>query len=144
MPTFYLPPQPPIRPRQADLNDVAGADVAFTTGMVIEAGDWKMVTGEDAAKQSVIRETIANVGGLANRPDWGVGASDAVFRNMTQSTIDALASKARDRMSKNPRVARVINVSSQRMQAAQGTALLLQFVPAGKTAATSVTLKPRR
>lgn len=144
MPTFYLPPQPPIRPRQADPNDVAGADIAFTTGMVIEAGDWKLVTGDDAAKQSVIRETVANVGGLANRPDWGIGASDAVFRNMTQTTIDALAAKARDRLSKNPRIAKVIAVTSQRMQAAQGTALFISFVPVGKTAATSVTLKPRR
>lgn len=144
MPTFYLPPQRPIQPRQADPNDVAGADVSFGSGLTVEAGDYKLVTADAAAIQSVRRETAANVGALASRPEWGVGASDTVFRGITRSTSDALLSRARDRTRRNPRVGRVIDVTLTRLSGVDGQALTIEFVPAGATRAVPVLIGPTR
>jgi hypothetical protein len=144
MPTFYLPPKPPLRPRQPDPNDVAGADVAFGSGMTIEAGDWKLVTKDAAAIQSVRRETVAGVGALSSRPEWGAGATDAVFRGITRSASDALLSRTRDRARKNPRVGKIIDVRLQRMTGIDGSALIVEFVPVGTTKAVPTVIGPRR
>lgn len=144
MPSYLLPTPHPLRSPAPDPTDVSGEDVAFTDGLVIVAGDWKTVRGDDAAEQSVRREATANQGGLVRRPDWGIGATDAVFRAMNKTTSDALIARARRRLAANPRVGRVVDVSTLALDNAQGTALRIEYVPAGRERPTVTTLKAKR
>lgn len=144
MPSYLLPPPHPLRPPPADPNDVSGEDVAFSGGMTIVSGDWKTVRADAAAEQSVRREGVANPSALARRPEWGIGASDAVFRSMTKATADALRARARRRLAANPRVGSILDVSIVALGNNQGSALVLEYVPAGRQRSTTTTLKARR
>src|ERR1044071_406316 len=88
---------PPIEPSDIE---IVGEDISLLGGEMSETahGDIATVTGVQAAKQSVIRETIANPGAFPRRPTWGAGLSGLLFKGATSGTRDRATSKARARI----------------------------------------------
>lgn len=144
MARYILPDPRPVRLPSADRLEVSGEDVRFVDGLVVSAGDWSTVTGEAAAEQSVRREAVASPGSFLRRPEWGVGATQVVFRGATKSVMDELVTRARRRLLANPRVGRVVSVESQRLTTAQGSSLSISYEPVGVRRPNKVTLKGSR
>lgn len=144
MARYLLPTPPPLRPPSASRLDVSGEDVLFRDRMEISAGDFVTVTGDAAAEQSVRREHAANVGSLMRRPDWGVGVSDTLFRNLTKSMTDVIVTRSRRRMLANPRVGRLISSDVVRLTNDQGVALIVKYEPVGIKRPQTVTIRGGR
>lgn len=150
MPVYRLPASPPLRPPVAATTELAGEDVAFTDQLTVGAhGDWMTVTGADASKQSVRREHLARPGSLARRPEWGIGAGDAVFQNMNRKALDELASKSTKRMRANPRVAKVVDIKAFKLDGKDGVAdvdggiaLRVEYIPVGAQKPDVVVIRP--
>lgn len=102
---------PPVEPTDLEL---VGEDISLVNGQMTETdhGDIAVVTGVNAAKQSIIREVSANPGSFPRRPQWGAGLSGLIFKGVTSSTRDRAQSRARARILVNPRVAKVHEVST--------------------------------
>lgn len=100
---------PAVEPSDLEL---VGEDISLTNGQMSETdhGDVAVVTGLQAARQSVIREMIASPGSFPRRPEWGAGLSGLLYKGVTSSTKDRSVSRARTRLLLNPRVARVHEV----------------------------------
>lgn len=115
MPTFYFDTAvispPSVEPEDIDLH---GEDISLVGGEMTETnhGDIAVVTGLEAAKQSVIREMQANPGSFPRRPEWGAGLSGMLFKGATTSVRDRVVSRARARLHRNPRIAIVHEVST--------------------------------
>lgn len=102
---------PPVEPTDLEL---VGEDISLTNGEMSETdhGDIAVVTGLQAAKQSVVREMVANPGSFPRRPEWGAGLSGLLFKGLTSSTKDRAQSRARARLLVNPRIVKVSQVSA--------------------------------
>lgn len=102
---------PPVEPSDLEL---VGEDISLTNGEMTETdhGDIAVVTGVAAARQSIVREMIANPGSFPRRPEWGAGLTGLLFKGVTSNVRDRAASRARARVLANPRIARVQEVST--------------------------------
>lgn len=78
-------------------------------------GDWTVVTGVAAARQSVRREAVANPGELASVPAWGMGLPAAVMSRRTRGAADDLRAVIAERLRANPRLTRVRSISVERV-----------------------------
>lgn len=131
MARYTLPPQPAFRPALVNQSELSGEDVMFTDGLQILSGDWRTVTGEHAAEQSVRREASSNVGALMRRPSWGMGVTQALFQNATKTIRDNIIARVRNRMQLNPRVGRFIGAELIKLSAVSGLAVSIQYEPVG-------------
>ena len=143
MARYLLPASRPFSPSVPVSTEVSGEDVAFDRGMSISAGDWSVVDGHDAARQSVIREATANIGALLRRPEWGMGISQTILRPLTKNLIDEMVTKIRNRMRANPRVSRFIGASVVKSDT-PGAAVTITYESAGVKQPRIVTLKGAR
>lgn len=85
-----------------EINGESGPDYA-----VAKHGDWLLVTGREALRQSLIRRWITNPGSWNTKPEYGAGALSYVkARNRSSSRAD-LAERIRSQTLKDKRVARV-------------------------------------
>lgn len=102
---------PPIEPSDLEL---VGEDISMLHGDMTETdnGDIAVVTGLQAAQQSVTREMIANPGSFPRRPEWGAGLSGLLFKGVVSSTKDRAQSRARARIHANPRIVKIHEVSA--------------------------------
>jgi hypothetical protein len=131
MAIYTLPPKRPFRPTPLDRHDLAGEDVMFTNRLEEAAGDFRTVTGRASVEQSVRREASANTGALIRKPEWGMGVTQALFQNSSQSVRDGLITRVRTRMLKNPRVGRFIEAEVIKLSAASGLAIVIRYDPVG-------------
>ncbi len=96
-----------------DDSDLSGEDISLTRGEFGEnkQGDLATVRGPACARQSVMREFTANQGELPRRQNWGVGIPAMLFKGVTNSVRDKIASRSRGRLLYNRRIARVHEVN---------------------------------
>ena len=123
---------------------IGGGDIALPNGKktVTAAGDWAVITGRDAAEQSVIRETLAPKGSLPRRPRWGRGVAALMFKGATKATRDAAVAATRAGMLANPRIRSVTSVSATPSQNGQGTVLSVQGVAVDGPISVTTVIKP--
>ena len=89
------------------IDDGQGYDLRVT-----DSGDFATIVGPQLARQSIIRELTNNPGSFPRRPTWGAGLSGLLFKGATRSVRDRLIGRARANMLANPRVRRVLEVST--------------------------------
>lgn len=102
---------PPVEPTDLEL---VGEDISLVNGEMTETdhGDIAVVTGLQAAQQSVTREMIHNPGSFPRRQNWGAGLPSLLFKGVTSATRDRAQSRARARLLVNPRIVKVHEVST--------------------------------
>lgn len=77
---------------------------------VTAAGDWAIVEGRAALRQSIIRRIITNPGEWATKPDYGVGARLFVKGKNTRAARQALEERIRGQLAQEARVESVDDV----------------------------------
>lgn len=70
-------------------------------------GDWLIVSGVEALRQSLIRRFITNPGEWATRPDYGAGARRFIKKRNDAAARAQLAERLRSQALRDPRVASV-------------------------------------
>lgn len=91
-------------------------DVSLTNSMqhvdriVTPHGDWKMVSGEEALRQSLRRRIITSPGEWALIPEYGVGAREFVKASLTKSNRDELTNRIHAQFLRDHRVTKVTQV----------------------------------
>lgn len=145
MPLTYTMPaapavSPPTLPRSREL---VARDVRFDRNYTVGAnGDYVLVEGDAATKQSILLEARTSPGELASVPDYGMGLAAAVKKAATKSTRDELANRARERLRRNPRVEQVLDVAT--VTTDDGLLRLEASVTsAGRQVSTSIVQEPR-
>lgn len=61
--------------------------------IVTAARDWRLVEGEEAVRQSLLRRLMTSPGGWKTKPSYGVGARGFLKRPSTAATVDELAQR---------------------------------------------------
>jgi hypothetical protein len=86
--------------------DVAAPDVQLGQAHYATnaAGDWAIVRGREALRQSLLRRLITNPGDWQTKPDFGVGARQYVKAKNTSSVRAELESRIRSQFAKDVRV----------------------------------------
>jgi phage baseplate assembly protein W len=89
--------------------DIAAADVTLGEAdyVVTADGDWAVVTGREALRQSLLRRLITAPGEWQTKPDYGVGARQYVKAKNTGAVRDELDARIRTQFLRDPRVERV-------------------------------------
>lgn len=93
--------------------DVAAPDVQLGQAKYVTtaAGDWALVRGREALRQSLLRRLITNPGEWQTKPEYGVGARQYVKAKNTSSVRAELESRIRSQFARDPRVHSVDIVS---------------------------------
>jgi len=115
-------------------HDVATADVNGEADYVVtSAGDWAVVTGREALRQSLMRRTITNPGEWPTLPDYGVGARQYVKARNTASVRAELESRIRSQYLRDPRVHSVDLVTvAQLADGSPGIVISVLVTPRGR------------
>lgn len=74
-------------------------------------GDWLLVKGREALRQSLLRRYLTNPGEWASKPDYGAGARMFVKAKNVKAARDELTTRIRQQSLKDPRVAAVDKVT---------------------------------
>lgn len=91
-----------------ELRKLFGRDLFWDGDYVVaSSGDWAIVEGEAALRQSIIRRIITAPGEWRTRPDYGVGARHYVKARRTPGVVDELKSMIKKQLLRDPRVAEV-------------------------------------
>lgn len=114
--TLWVSPRVPpiVRPLMSDLgidiwmgdNDGSGAPDTNVT----PAGDWKLVSGREAIRQSLQRRFETTPGEYATKPDYGAGLLAAVKSRGRRSDLDAIKNRLQAQALKDERVTGVLSV----------------------------------
>lgn len=96
-----------------DVTAAAGAD-----RIVAPHGDWRLVGGPEAVKQSQKRRIITNPGDWATKPDYGWGARLFIKAKNTKANRDALLNRGRAQTLADKRVLRIDDLRLEQMQEA--------------------------
>ena len=144
MAKYTLPVVPPFRPALVNQNELSGEDIMLTDKLEISAGDWRTISGADAAEQSVRREASANTGALLRRPAWGMGVTQALFQSATKTVGDNIITRVRNRMQLNPRVGRFISADIIKLTSVSGSAVSIKYEPIGVKQPKTTVIKGNR
>jgi phage baseplate assembly protein W len=140
--TYTMPaapaPSPPTLPRDGAL---VARDVRFTTDYTIASGDYALVEGDAAVKQSIVCEARTSPGELASVPDYGYGLAASVRKAATKSVRDERANRVRERARRNPRVDKVLDVITTATDAGE-LKLEVRVTAAGRQLSTSIIQEP--
>lgn len=109
MATWPVAPATPHPQAATDLDELRGRDIKYLKGnlVVTPAGDWAVVEGVDAIRQSILHEALTSPGEFVFRPEYGMGLAELVKAPLSRATLDAAQNRTRERLAKNPRIARV-------------------------------------
>lgn len=120
LPDSTLPSPPVLTDQQA----MFGRDIRFRQDYTVtSAKDWAVLDGIDAVKQSILSEAMTSPGEFSMRPEYGMGLADAVKRPSSRSVLDALVNRVRDRLARNPRVTKILEVAIESVPFDGGVAL---------------------
>ncbi len=109
MATWPVSPETPHPQAPTDTDELRGRDIKYMRGdmVVTPAGDWAVVEGVDAIRQSVLHEALTSPGEFVFRPEYGMGLAALVKGPLSRAALDAAQNRIRERLTKNPRIARV-------------------------------------
>lgn len=148
MPLIFTVPPQSHRPPVVDPTDLNGEDVSLRGGdlTVTAHGDWAVLTGAEAARQSVEREAVASPGDMPRRPQWGVGLRDSLLRPSSRELRDRQASSVRRRLLANPRIDTVdtVDVSQHGDLAPGAVTVTIAAKVRGQSAASVMKIQPTR
>jgi phage baseplate assembly protein W len=144
---YSLPPPPngvvtiPTSDTNAQAALFYGEDIWFdvTEGaranmIVTAAGDWQMVSGITALRQSLLRRTITRPGEWKTKPTFGVGAQEYVKAKDTPAMRAELAARVREQYLQDQRVESVDQVVIEKIVDGIGPGLRLNviYTPRGR------------
>lgn len=87
------------------------ADARNPDRIVTAARDWRLVDGDEAVRQSLLRRLVTAPGEWKTKPDYGVGARAYVKMPATKNTVDALANRIVAQYHRDKRVEEVSAVT---------------------------------
>lgn len=142
--TFNLTADERVQPPQPDPLDLVGEDISLVGGDYSEtsSGDLAVVVKEAAARQSILRELPKSPGHFPRRPELGGGIEAQLFKGATQTGRDQLVARCRARLSANPRVARVQEVSASSDATGQTVVSIRVDVVGGQTLDDKIVFSP--
>jgi phage baseplate assembly protein W len=145
MPSWSMPdlvePSPPVLTAAQKL---LGRDVKFTSNYELGAnGDYLVVEGVAAAKQSMLNEARTTPGELVSVPEYGMGLSALVYLSASRSNRDEAANRVRERLAANPRIERTDEVSVDRDAERGVTVITARTVVAGREVLNTVSVEDR-
>lgn len=97
------------------------------------AGDWLMVEGREALRQSLTRRIITNPGEWATKPEYGVGARLFVKAKNTLAARQELEERIRAELSKDQRVDSIDKVVIEQLSDGPGLRISVVVIPKGET-----------
>ena len=124
---------------QTQLDSLWGSDVWFDVRQDVPdyvttpAGDWQLVDGEEALKQSLRRRWITSPGEYAVLPNYGAGVRDFVKGIDTKTTRAELADRIRSQALQDPRVEAVQQVTITTLDGGGGVKIYVLIVPRART-----------
>lgn len=94
---------------QKDL--LLGKDILFDGDLRLNsAGDYVLLSGLEAVRQSIYRRLLTRPGEYRVRPEYGVGVMEFVKKRRTRSTFDVLRQRVVDQLSFDTRIDEVVDV----------------------------------
>lgn len=106
---------------------------------VTAAGDWAMVEGREALRQSLLRRLLTSPGEWATLPDYGVGARLFVKKANTSANRDELAERIRAQFLSDRRVASVDGVVITTLPSGNGIRVQVVVTPVALGSALALT-----
>lgn len=82
---------------------------------VTSAGDWRLVNGREAVKQSLRRRFMTTPGEWATKPDYGAGLLAAVKSRARTTDLADIENRLRAQSLKDERVLRVLSVTVEKL-----------------------------
>lgn len=94
--------------------ELLGTDIKFQGDYsVTSKGDYVLLEGEKALRQSVLHRLLTKPGEFATRPTYGVGIRSFVKKPKSPSNIALLEQRITDQLGREPRIEEVLNVLVQ-------------------------------
>lgn len=127
---------PPKVQRPSQQDRLFGRDLWFdvtATGANVEvsgAGDWVVVTGREALRQSIIRRLITDPGEFATLTDYGAGMRLFVKSRDTPAIRQEIEERIRGQLARDRRVAEVSQVVTERTDTG-ALQIFVQVLPVG-------------
>jgi phage baseplate assembly protein W len=117
------------------MSDTTGDDIWFDLGasggpntIVTPAGDWKLVSGREALRQSLIRRLLTIPGQWKAKPGYGCRLLEMLRRKGTASNLESMRTSCRAACLADQRVASVLEVTISRLTDASGVPKLGRHV----------------
>lgn len=114
----------------ATTDDPLGCDLWFDisngTGpntVVTPSGDWKLATGREAYRQSLVRRFVTNPGEWKTKPGYGAGLGGMVRKKLTATLRNEAVTAIRAQALLDSRTKSVDTVSISRLVNASGVAV---------------------
>lgn len=99
----------------ANINEVLGKDLAFTTDLVRSpTGDLDTIEGVANVKQALMHRLMTQPGSLIHRPLYGVGIKDFQGAPSSLAVLRQLAQRIQEQFLEDPRVESVEGVRIKR------------------------------
>ncbi len=109
-----------------------GKDIKFDGDKhVSPSGDYVLVEGMAAMRQSIYHRLITKPGEYARNPGYGVGIQLYVKRRRTPSVLDELHNRIVDQLSLDPRIEEVVALRVERIT--DGIRVAIKITVAGRT-----------
>jgi len=103
-------------------NPFLGTDLALDAdnNLIIENGDFALVTGVDCLVANLIDRLRCSPGALLHHPDFGGGLQDHVGTTPSPDDLLQLAAEAKAQVLEEPRVAEVLSIEVCRVASVSG------------------------
>jgi phage baseplate assembly protein W len=108
------PPNNRFTPGQAAQARVLGKDLFFENDYdVTPHGDYVLIDGLRALRQSILHRIITRQGEFKTRPQYGVGLRDFVKKPMNPTNLGLIKRKITEQLAREPRIEEVLAVIVQ-------------------------------
>jgi phage baseplate assembly protein W len=109
-----------------------GKDIFFDGDFHVAAhGDYILLEGEEAVRQSIYRRLLTRPGEFRARPEYGVGVLSFVKKRRTPAAMSELRQRIVDQLSFDPRIASIADVAVEDIDG--GIKISIAIEIAGKT-----------
>lgn len=95
-----------------DVAEFFGQDLLHPLALTA-GGDYVLIDGERALKQSVYHRLLVSPGEYALRPEFGAGLAAAVKRRITPAEIDALTLRITEQLLTDARVQKIVEIQTE-------------------------------
>src|SRR5580765_4908349 len=114
MPAWTVPQADVVYSPPIDPASLGGEDVVIVDGdhVLTPSGSLQTIVREAAARQSVVREALADAGSIPRLPNWGYGLPSLLFKGQTKATRGEVESRVRDGLRRNRRIRKTNSVET--------------------------------